>query len=120
MNCSLERLLAMFAMMEADGFNASTTMKWGFFFVHSSEEPLNAVFAELKNHNYTLSHCIKLTAASGSFKYQKQKCCRQRNSTGEIWHSMTLLNTVALNFTTVGMWENQGNSQPAVFRQIEL
>ena len=24
-----------------------------------------------------------------------------------------------LNFTTVGMWENRGNSQPAVFRQIE-
>ncbi len=71
MNCSLERLLAMFAMMEADGFNASTTMKWGFFFVHSSEEPLNAVFAELKNHNYTFESLHQ--ADSGKWVLQVSK-----------------------------------------------
>jgi hypothetical protein len=52
MICSLENVLEIFARMEADGWNTATPLKWGFFFVHSTKEPLNAVFAELKGHNY--------------------------------------------------------------------
>ncbi len=52
MICRLESVLATFAKMEDEGWNTATPLKWSFFFVHSTKEPLNAVFAELKDHNY--------------------------------------------------------------------
>ena len=52
MICRLESVIAIFAKMENDGWNTAIPLKWSFFFVHATKEPLNALFAELKNHSY--------------------------------------------------------------------
>ena len=52
MQCNLESVQATFAKMTADGWDANTPLKWGFFFVHSSKEPLLKVFGELQDHGY--------------------------------------------------------------------
>jgi hypothetical protein len=54
MQCNLENVQAMFAKMAMDGWNTDAPLKWGFFFIHSSEKPLLKVFGELKDHGYIL------------------------------------------------------------------
>jgi hypothetical protein len=54
MQWSLENAQAAFAKMTANGWDTAAPLKWGFFFMHSSKEPLLSVFGELKNHAYVL------------------------------------------------------------------
>lgn len=54
MEPNLETIQTAFAKMRADGWDLSSPLKWGFFFVHSSKEPLLRVFDEMKDHNYRI------------------------------------------------------------------
>lgn len=51
---NLERLVEIFNKMNADGFDTSMPLKWGFYFMDTDKEKLQAVFNELRDYNYTL------------------------------------------------------------------
>src|SRR5205823_4593795 len=52
MQCNLESVQTTLAKMAADGWDTNAPLKWGFFFAHSSKEPLLKVVTELKDHEY--------------------------------------------------------------------
>ncbi|MBN1919535.1 MAG: ribonuclease E inhibitor RraB [Verrucomicrobia bacterium] len=54
MEHGLENVKALFARMAADGWDTAAPLKWGFFFIHSSREPLLEVVAELKDYGYSV------------------------------------------------------------------
>jgi hypothetical protein len=54
MESSLENLNQIFTQMKADGWDTSIPLKWGFFFMNSTLEPLKHVFGVLQEHHYKL------------------------------------------------------------------
>ena len=65
--------------VQADGFDLSRPLRWGFFFAHSSHEPLERVVAELDGHDY-----VHVTAPEkGGAGTDAAHCtCAERTTTG--------------------------------------
>ncbi|MBU2260196.1 ribonuclease E inhibitor RraB [Patescibacteria group bacterium] len=53
MQSSLERVLALFVRMTADGWDTAAPLTWAFYFVNSRKAPLLKIGAVLKDHRYT-------------------------------------------------------------------
>jgi Regulator of ribonuclease activity B len=54
MNASLESVISMFEKMNRDGFPINSELRWGFYFVDSSQDKLKNVYDELRTHDYSL------------------------------------------------------------------
>ena len=54
MESNLEHLVEMFDKMKENGWDTSKPLKWGFFFMHSTLDPLKQVYAVLAEHKYKL------------------------------------------------------------------
>ncbi|CAM0999785.1 ribonuclease E inhibitor RraB [Rhodanobacter sp. Root179] len=54
MDANFERLIELFRHMEADGFDTSRPLKWGFFFFASTRASLHKVLEELVSHDYVV------------------------------------------------------------------
>jgi len=54
MNSDLNNLIVIFNQMDNDGWDTTSQLKWGFYFVDSDKEKLQNVFSELEDKNYVL------------------------------------------------------------------
>ncbi|MBN1644080.1 MAG: ribonuclease E inhibitor RraB [Dehalococcoidales bacterium] len=54
MEWDLNKVIMIFNKMKEDGWDTSTPLKWGFFFMNSELEPLKRALNELKDYNYKL------------------------------------------------------------------
>ncbi len=56
MNVDQETIEQMYFRMEQDGWDTTTPLKWGFFFVSKDEENLKGVYSELVGHGYEVGN----------------------------------------------------------------
>ncbi|MBO2009449.1 ribonuclease E inhibitor RraB [Hymenobacter negativus] len=71
MNASLESVKEMFHKMEADGWNTSSALKWGFFFFDKDRDKLLDVLFELEESSYRIEEIHQ--ADSGDWVLQVSK-----------------------------------------------
>lgn len=73
MNSDLNRLKSTFDSMSKDGFNISSNLRWGFFFIDESKEALLKLFDELKDHGYELQDLNKIDSQEWRLSVNKSE-----------------------------------------------
>jgi Regulator of ribonuclease activity B len=56
MQPNLDNLITVFNKMSSDGWDINSPLKYGFYFIDSDKEKLEAVYEELREKNYLLEY----------------------------------------------------------------
>ena len=51
-----ENVINMYGKMKHDGWDSSSPLKWGFFFVSDREDNLKSIYSELADHSYNVEN----------------------------------------------------------------